>query len=270
MLFLREALAIARKEILFEFRFPIVFILHSITSPISRLIPIIFLYTAILGGDQGSPIPGIDKSIYIPFLIIGILFQTAWNTGISVFAGKFMRDKHMQTVDLLFIAPIRTLAIIFGYGGSAIFHAIPSIISFLALAIIALPPSIWSFLLMLIPLILVFMMALSIGLVHGGAKLANEDITPLFSYSTTALSFITIFLYPIEIFSKLPGFLGVAVPILARINPLNAGLTFARAAWFGDTLPWLQLSYLAILTVFIAIVSSWLFRYTWRKFGIQG
>ncbi len=270
MLFLREALAIARKEILFEFRFPIGFILHSITAPIGRLIPIALLYTAILGGEQGSPIPGIDKSIYIPFLIIGILFQIAWGTGMGVFVGKFMRDKHMQTVDLLFIAPIRTFAIIIGYGTSAIFHVVPLIISFLALAIIALPPSVWGFLLMLVPLVLVFFLALSIGLVHGGAKLANEDITPLFSYSATAISFVTIFMYPIEIFSELPGVLGVVVPILARINPLNAGLLFARAAWFGDALPWLYLLYLAVVTTIIATISMWVFRFTWRRFGVQG
>lgn len=270
MRFLREASAIARKEILFDFRFGIQFILQSVTSPFSRLIPIIILYMAILSGEQQSPISGIDGVTYVPFLLIGILFQSMWSSGTSVFQDKFMREKYMQTVDLLFIAPIRITSIILGYGISAIIHSSPSILVFITMATIVRPPSISGFFLSIIPLIFVFGIALSIGLIYGGAKLANEDIAPLFTYSITGISFATIFVYPIEIFNELPGILGIIIPILARINPLNAGLLFARAAWFGESLPWLSLIYLTVITAILSISSMSIFRYTWRRFGVQG
>jgi ABC-type polysaccharide/polyol phosphate export permease len=200
----RETLAIARKEIQIDLRFAISYLFQSIVSPLGRLIPILTVYAATVGQNAISPIPGLTKETYIPFLALGIIFNTAWRASTSVFKEKFQRDKWARTIELLFIAPVKTPSIVIGYGISVIVQNIPTFVAFLIALWIIHPTSFSGLLLTLLSFILVTLIGLSVGLVFGGASLATENITPFLSYIISAFTFLTPFFYPIEVINKLP------------------------------------------------------------------
>ena len=268
---IRETFAIARKEIQIDLRFAVSYIFQSIVSPLGRLIPILTVYVATVGLEQVSPIPGISKETYIPFLALGIIFNTVWRATTSAFAEKFKRDKWARTIELMFIAPVRTSAIIVGVGISVIVQNIPTFITFLAALYIIHPTSLFGFVSAFLAFILVALIGISVGLIFGGATLATENITPFISYIIAGFTFLTPFFYPIEVIEKLPSPINTILMPLMRYNPLNSALYFARSAWL-DTgqASVFDLVYVFAVTIILIFVSGYTFRMIWRKFGIQG
>lgn len=271
MFFLREAFAIARKEILLDLRFALRFLLQSITSPLARFIPFFFVYTVILQDGRTPSLPGITAETYLPFLILGALFHTAWTSGASIFEEKFRHEKFWQTADLLFLVPIRTSAVIVGVGIAAIARLVPTLLFFLGTTLVAAPPSLSGFLLAVAALALTLGIGLSFGLIFGGASLSTENAIPFFQYAIASASLLSAFFYPLETLTVLPQPLPFLLVPLVRLNPLYAGVTFARAAWYGDMpLPWMEFLFLAATLAVMAPLASGAFRAIWRKFGIQG
>jgi len=268
---IRETLAIARKEIQIDLRFAISYVFQSIVSPLGRLIPILTVYAATVGQNAVSPIPGLTKETYIPFLAIGIIFNTAWRASTSAFQEKFKREKWARTVELLFIAPVRTTAIITGVGISVIVQNTPTFIAFLIALSIIYPTTLTGLLLAFLAFILMTLIGLSVGLIYGGASLATENVSPFISYIISAFTFLTPFFYPIEVIDKLPHPLNVFLDPLIRYNPLNAALSFARTAWLGkEAVSPFEIVYVFIVTVVLMLTAGYVFRLIWRKFGIQG
>ncbi len=271
MSLLREASGIARKEILLDLRFALQFFLTSITSPLTRLMPLLFVYRAILRMGGVSPISGVSIENYFPFLVIGTLFYTTWVTGTSVFQDKFLREKYWQTADLMFLVPIRTGAIITGYGFSVIARLTPTLVFFLGALLIARPPSLSGFFLALLALSLTLGVGLAFGLFFGGVALSTENAVPFFQYFIGGVTLLSAFFYPAEILTVLPSLATSILLMFVRLNPLYAGVTFAREAWYGtDPLPWMNLVYLASTLAILVPFATGIFRTVWQKFGIQG
>lgn len=268
---IRETLAIARKEIQIDLRFAISYIFQSIIAPLGRLVPILTVYAATVGQNAVSPIPGLTKETYIPFLALGIIFNTAWRASTSVFRDKFQRDKWARTIELLFIAPVRTSAIVVGFGISVIIQNIPTFVTFLIALWLIHPTSITGLFLAFLSFVLVTLIGLSVGLVFGGASLATENITPFLSYVISAFTFLTPFFYPIEVINKLPYPINFILDPLIRYNPLNAALSFARTAWLnnGAADPY-EIIYVFFVALALSLTAGYTFREIWRRFGIQG
>jgi len=270
MTYLREIMAIARKENQMDSRFLFQFLFNSIISPVGRLIPLLIVYAALIQGKSESPIPGVTSDTYIPFLAIGIIFNTVWKCSEQAFKERFLREKFMQTIDLLFIAPVRTLSIIGGVGFADIIQNIPTFIFFLIVALIIHPTNLVGLGLAFVAFCLVVIFGLSLGLIGGGLSLATENGLPIWAYFVSGLTFLTPFFYPIQVVSMLPKFLAdIIIPII-RLNPLNAGVTFARAAWLQDPLPWIDFLYLGLVSITMLFLSTHIFRFIWRKYGVQG
>lgn len=268
---IRETLAIARKEVRIDLRFAISYIFQSIVSPLGRLIPILTVYVATVGQSAVSPIPGLTRETYIPFLALGIIFNTTWRASTSVFKEKFQRDKWARTIELLFIAPVKTSAIIVGFGISEIVKNMPTFLAFLLALWIIYPTTLVGFLLAFLAFILVTLIGLSVGLIFGGATLATENITPFLSYIISAVTFLTPFFYPIEVIDKLPYPLNIILDPLIRYNPLNSALSFARNAWLGnEAVSFYGILYVFLVAIFFMFTAGYMFRQIWRKFGIQG
>ncbi|MDO8512254.1 MAG: ABC transporter permease [bacterium] len=268
---IRETLAIARKEIQIDLRFAISYIFQSIVSPLGRLIPILTVYVATVGQNAISPIPGLTKETYIPFLALGIIFHTTWRASTSVFKDKFQRDKWSRTVELLFITPVKTSAIIVGFGISEIVKNTPTFFAFLLALWVIYPTTFAGFLLAFLMFILVTLIGLCVGLIFGGASLATENITPFLSYIISAFTFLTPFFYPIEVIDKLPHPLNILLDPLIRYNPLNTALSFARTAWLGTgRVSFFDILYVSIVALVLIFMAGYSFRFIWRKFGIQG
>lgn len=267
----RETLAIARKEIHIDLRFAVSYLFQSIVAPLGRMIPILTVYIATVGRYDVSPVPGLTKETYLAFLVMGIIFNTAWRASTSAFLEKFRREKWARTVEILFIAPVRTSAIIIGVGIAVIVQNTPTFIMFLIALLIIYPTTLVGFLLTLAAFILIVLMGLSVGLIYGGASLATENISPFISYVIAAFSFITPFFYPIEVIDKLPYPLNAFLSPIMRYNPLNIILSFARSSWLGqNTTSLLEIVYVLVFALVLIFVSGYAFRLIWRKFGIQG
>lgn len=267
---IREALAIARKEILIDLRFSIAYLFQSIVSPLGRLIPILTVYAATVGRDAISPIPGISKETYLPFLALGIIFNTIWRESTTVFLEKFRRDKWARTIDLFFIAPIHTSAVITGIGISTIVQNIPTLLSFLIVLMIIYPTTIFGFSIAFLSFVLVTIIGLSIGLILGGAALSSENTTPFLTYITAAFTFLTPFFYPVEVIAKLPHPFDHILTPLIKYNPLNSALNLARTAWLGSgPVSILDLLYVLVTTLSLIFISGNIFRFIWRRFGLQ-
>lgn len=270
MVYLREIIAIARKENQMDSRFILQFLFTSIIGPIGRLIPLLIVYMALVQGKSESPIPGVTSDTYIPFLALGIIFNTAWRASEQAFRDKFLREKYMQTIDLFFIAPVRTLSIIGGIGLAEIIKNIPTFIFFLIMVLIIHPTNLAGLFFTLLVFCLVIVFGLSLGLVGGGLGLASENSLPIWGYFISGLTFLTPFFYPIQMVSLLPDFLvGIIMPII-KINPLNSGIAFARAAWLQEPLPWIDFLYLALISMMALFLSVHIFRFIWRRYGVQG
>lgn len=267
----RETFAIARKEIKIDLRFAVSYVFQSIVSPLGRLIPILTVYVATIGPSAVSPIPGLTKETYIPFLALGIIFNTAWRASTSIFKDKFQRDKWARTIELLFIAPVRTPAIILGFGISVIVQNIPTFLVFLVTLWFIHPTTFIGLLLALLAFFLVTLIGLSVGLIFGGASLATENITPFLSYIISGFTFLTPFFYPIEVVGKLPYPANVVLEPLIRYNPLNSAISFARSAWLdSSSASFNEIFYVFITALTLVFIAGYIFRQIWRKFGIQG
>jgi len=253
-------------------RFAIQYIFQSIVSPLNRLIPILAVYVSLMGTSQTSPIPGVTKETYIPFLAIGIIFHTAWYSSTRAFEQKFQKEKWSRTIDLLFIAPIRTTSIIIGVGLSVIVQNIPTLLVFLATLSIIEPPSILGLVIAALSFIVTMLIGLSIGLIYGGIGLSSENMTTFFSYAISGITSLTPFFYPVEVVETLPHPLDTILSPIVRYNPLNMAITLARDVWIGNSVGEhiLHLFYLAIIAIFLIVVAAYTFRFTWRKFGLQG
>jgi len=265
-----ETLAIARKEVLIDLRFSVAFLFQSIVSPVGRLVPILTVYAATVGQNAVSPIPGITKETYLPFLAIGIIFNTIWRESTIIFFEKFKRDKWARTIDLFFIAPVHTSAVISGMGISVILRNIPTLLSFLIVLIIISPTTIFGFLVAFLSFLLVTVIGLSIGLILGGVVLSSENTTPFLSYITAAFTFLTPFFYPVEVIAKLPTPFDHILTPLIKYNPLNSALNVARTAWLGSgPVPVMDLLYVFVVALSLVLISGNIFRFIWRRFGIQ-
>lgn len=266
----REALAIARKETLIDLRFSVAFLFQSIVSPVGRLVPILTVYAATVGQNAVSPIPGITKETYLPFLALGIIFNTIWRESTNIFSEKFKRDKLARTIDLFFIAPVHTSSVITGNGISVILRNIPTLLAFLVVLLIIYPTTLMGFLVAFLSFVLVTIIGLSVGLILGGAALSSENTTPFLTYLTAAFTFLTPFFYPVEVITNLPSPLNHILTPLIQYNPLNSALNVARTAWLGSgPLPILDLLYVLITAMALVFISGNIFRFIWRRFGIQ-
>jgi len=266
----REALAIARKEILIDLRFSIAFLFQSIVSPIGRLVPILTVYAATVGRDVVSPIPGISKETYLPFLALGIIFNTIWRESTTVFIEKFKRDKWSRTIDLFFIAPVHISAVVVGIGLSVIVQNIPTLLAFLLVLLIVYPTTLLGFFIAFLSFLLVTIIGLSIGLILGGAALSSENTTPFLTYITATFTFLTPFFYPVEIIAKLPYPFDLILTPLIKYNPLNSALNLARTAWLGSgPVSLFDLVYVLFTAFLLMFISINLFHFIWRRFGLQ-
>lgn len=267
----RETLAIARKEIQIDLRFAFSYLFQSIISPLGRLVPILTVYAATVGQNDISPIPGISKETYIPFLALGIIFNTAWRASTSAFVEKFKRDKWARTIEIMFIAPVRTTATIVGVGISVIVQNIPTFVAFLLALWIIHPTSIMGLCLAFFSFVLVTLIGLSVGLLYGGVALATENLSPFVAYTISAFTFLTPFFYPIEVIAKLPAPLSTIFEPLIKFNPLNSAISFARTAWLEtNKVSLFEITYVFIVTMLLMVAASYGFRMIWRRFGIQG
>jgi ABC-type polysaccharide/polyol phosphate export permease len=261
--FLKDVLAITEKELKLDLRFKKSYFLTSVINPLLGLIPFILIYFGFLTYSGAVSFAGINKGNYLNFLILGMLAFLFFNTGLNVFKNKFTNEKYWKTMEAIFLTPVKHVSIVIGVGLSEFIRMIPALIIFLGIASIFIPPSFLAIFFVLIALILMFLVTLGIGLIHGSLVITNEDYAPFFGYFINGWSLISCFFYPIGIIP--PEFRGIVL-----INPVYQGLNFIRKAWMENLFLWDAMFYVLIFAAITPIIGGFLFRYLWKSKGISG
>jgi len=159
MTLIKESLAIMEKETKLNLRFKFSFVVSSLTNPVLALIPFLLVYYGFFHFSGATSFAEVNQNNYVNFLVLGMLVNAFFYTGLYMFYSKFMNEKYWKTMEAIFLTPINYLSMVFGISASEIIRMIPTIIVFMAISALFIVPNPLVFLLVLVVLFLVFLIS---------------------------------------------------------------------------------------------------------------
>lgn len=182
-----------------------------------------------------------------------------------------MNEKFWQTINAILLAPINRLSLIFGVGLAEFIAIFPSLTLFIIVCFMLMPISLVHLGLVLFALLLLFLIALSMGLMAGCAGLFNENAVPIFGYIRVVVVFFSCFYYPIEVL-RIPqlGQIGSILPTIAYLNPIYQAVTVLRSAWLHGVVPFDSLIYVLFFAIIAPLAAVYIFRRLFKALSVQG
>jgi ABC-type polysaccharide/polyol phosphate export permease len=260
---LREILAITEKELKLHLRFKFGFFISSFVHPVLAIVPIIIIYYGFLHYSGAESFAEITLSNYINFLLLGALAHSFFSYGTNSFTSKFLNEKFWKTIETLFMSPISRFSIIFVFVLAEFIRLLPTLFIFSLISAVFILPSFINFVIILVALILVFVICLSVGLIAGSLSLGNENFIQPFAYFFSAWNLASCFIYPIGIIPE------IFRPIIL-VNPVYQGLTIMRNLWIYGTFDVVAFIYILGFAVIMPMVAVIIYRFSWKRLGIQG
>lgn len=261
---IRVLWAYALKDLRSAFRFKIS-LLNTILAPILTAASFLVTYAAIFFGAKTEDLGFVQKSNYVIYILTGFLvysiFRLAWGRT------SLLGEKVMQTLDGMLLAPRNRLYIMFGKAVQSFAEIFVTVV-FFAIAIILLQPRINLFNLLagVLSLIFLFVIFLSLDFIVSAIGLAEEGIEGFITtYVPRALLLIGCVYYPVDV---IPEF---ARP-LVYLNPLYHAVNLFRSAFMTADLRFgfLPIIYLAVLTLVLPILATFIFDFVLKRWGIRG
>jgi len=256
---------IAEKNVKVQMRFKFNLI-YSIISPFLQ----IFLSLIILWKffDMGARFGRWDETNYYVFLFI------AYNIVLLLritqdFPLEFRQEKFWKTLPALMIAPFNKVHLLFGiFLSHLIIIAIPFAIFFILTFIIS-PISLFTVIFIIILYLLIDLIFSGIGLFLAVFAMSEENYWRIFSICFQIIFYISCITYPFEVF---PSFFQSFI----LLNPFYYIFDILRITWIDNNVSFtimnnpMHFVILIGMTIIIPIISIYVFKMVYHKFGIIG
>lgn len=261
---IKQAIAIAKKEIKLSLRFKYDYFFSTLITPIKFLIFFAIVYAGFFA-TGATGIGGIEKENYFLFLLFGSLIHSIMSSGFFLFQGNFLSEKYWKTIQALLIAPVKKINLIVGTGLSELFKNSIIISVLFIIAFILMRISFLNLLIVFVTLLLLMLGIIGFGLIPGTFALSNENFLFLFKYFLWAWGFLSCFYYPIE---ALPSI----IKPLVLLNPVYHGLYIIRELWINGSVNNFFLHFLIVLNfaIIMPLISIIIFNKVIKKYGISG
>lgn len=224
-------------------------IIGSLTMP--------FLLMVSLGMGFGRMvIPGMPEGTsYLQFLVPGMVGMTVLFSG--TFAGmSVLWDRQFGFLKEIMVAPVSRLAIVIGrLAGGVTLSVVQGILILLVSMVLGYrPPTAWSIILAVLPMLLISMIFISIGLIFASRMKDEQGFGLIMNFLIMPLFFLSGAFFPV---SNLPG----PIAFAARLDPLMYGIEALRAVLNGSS----YMAYGTAMTVtatiagVLALAGAWFF-----------
>ena len=266
---LKQTMALVERNILFETRFKLVFLTRFFGPIIQILMPLI-IFGAIFNISEDYQFGYWNGENYILFILIAFCIQFIRQI-IDNFRLLFLREKFWKSLQAILVAPINRYVLLFGYLISEMILISIAFSAFFIIAVILFPVNIFYLLLIFLLFLCSAIIFGSIGLIVGILIITKEGTVGVFSLGMRILFWLSCFSYPLQIF---PEFLQFFI----LLNPLYYIIDIIRLTWLMGIDANLALTFftpahiiiLVLFTVFLPIISVYLFNKFYDRFGISG
>jgi len=256
--------AIALKEWRLNLRFPTEYFAANLFGPVKSALLMCLIYGGFLR-SEGSHFGMVAHDNYALYVIVGTTCHSLLSNCVYVLVSKLVTEKWWQTVVATLISPASALELVLGFliGSGGLHVAFATAIT---LIITLFHPISWSALLMVLYMMfLLSLLGFGVGLFGAMLNLCFEGKAFLFDYCVQGIIFMSCFYYPIEL-----------LPHALRGIPHFLPTYYMGVVVHDCFLSGYSPSFLAVaggLTVFCVLIlglSTLLFDYAVRKFGIVG
>jgi ABC-type polysaccharide/polyol phosphate export permease len=266
---LKQTMALVERNIFFETRFKLAFLTRFLTPIIQIFMPLI-IFGAIFNIREDYQFGYWKSDNYMLFILIAFCIQFLRQI-IDNFRLLFLREKYWKSLQALLVAPINRYALLFGFLISEMILISIAFSVFFIIAAILFPINIFYLLLVFLLFLCSAIIFGSIGLISGILIIAKEGILRVFTLGLKILFWLSCFSYPLQIF---PEFLHFFI----LLNPLYYIIDILRLTWLMGIDANLALSFftpthiiiLVLSTIFLPIISVYLFNKFYDKYGISG
>ena len=266
---IRQTIALAERNILFETRFKLYTIANFIGPIVQILMPLI-IFGAIFSLNSAYSFGYWTSQNYFLFILLAFIIQFLRQI-IENFRFLFLREKYWKTLQALLVAPINRYVLLFGVLISEMILISIPIIFFFIVAIIVFPITFLNLLLVLIILASISIIFGSIGLILGIIFVTQEGVQRILKIGLTFVFWLSCISYPIQIFPEI-------VQNVILINPFYYIIDLFRIVWLIGVDYNLAMSFLTpihiilicLLTFSLPVISVYLFNKFYDKFGISG
>jgi len=266
---LKQTMALVERNIYLETRFKLVFLTHFLGPIVQILMPLI-IFGVIFNINENYQFGYWTSQNYILFMLIAFCIQFLRQINDN-FRLLLQREKYWKSLQALMVAPINRYVLLFGFLISEMILISIAFSAFFILAIILFPINIFYVILVLLLFLCSAIIFGSIGLITGILIITKEGWLGVFSLGLKILFWLSCFSYPLQIF---PEFLQFFI----LFNPLYYIIDLVRLTWLMGIDPSLALTFLTpthiiimtLFTVFLPIISVYLFNKFYDRFGISG
>ncbi|MFX0142297.1 MAG: ABC transporter permease [Candidatus Hodarchaeota archaeon] len=288
----RQTMAVVEKEFLLKLRFPLGFISSIFTASIISLIPLIFIFSGLLGKSNDEIFAifyfthaeknliyycllyqsienlyfnSINQFNFLSWLLMGNILFTFCNKGFTVFTKVFYEEKYWNTIQGMLLTPVNKVLILFG---NLIMVLIESSIYFSLAIIICLfiyPVPIYNVISFFLIGCIMLIASGGIGFIVGAILLTNENFNTIFQLVQFTILFFSCYSIPIIMFPE-------TFQHISFINPFYHGVSTARNVYYGifGQSELFSLIYIITFAISISMLSVYIFNKLWKKYGISG
>ena len=266
---IKQTWAIVERNIFLETRFKLALFTRFLRPFLQVLMPLI-IFGVIFTIRDDYQFGYWTGQNFILFLLIAFCIQFLRKT-IENFQASFGSEKYWKTLQALMVAPINRYVLLFGFLiADVIFILIPFTFFFI-LGLILFPISIPNILFVLIAFSSLAILFGSIGLINAILIISREGTQRLFSVGLTLVFWLSCITFPVQIFPEI-------IQYMILLNPLYYFFDFIRLVWlmgidFNLAISYLTFTHIIIVglgTIFLPIISVYIFNTFYDKFGISG
>ena len=265
----KQTMALVERNIYFETRFKLAFFSKFLGPIIQILMPLI-IFGTIFNINEDYQFGYWKGENYMLFILIAFCIQFLRQINDN-FRLLLQREKYWKSLQALMVAPINRYVLLFGFLISEMILISIAFSAFFIIAMILFPINIFYILLVLLLFLCSAIIFGSIGLITSILIITKEGWLGVFSLGLKILFWLSCFSYPLQIF---PEFLQFFI----LLNPLYYLIDIIRLTWLIGIDANLALTFftpahiiiLVSLTIFLPIISVYLFNKFYDRFGISG
>jgi len=266
---LKQTMALVERNIFFETRFKLAFFTNFLGPIIQILMPLI-IFGAIFNISVNYQFGYWNSENYMLFMLIAFCIQFLRQI-IENFRVLFLREKFWKSLQALLVAPINRYVLLFGFLISEMILISIIFSAFFIIAAIVFPINFFNLLLVFLLFLCSAIIFGSIGLILGILVITREGTLRIFTLGLKILFWLSCFSYPLQIF---PAFLQFFI----LLNPLYYIIDIIRLTWLMGIDANLALTFftpahiiiLVLFTIFLPIISVYLFNKFYDRYGISG
>lgn len=261
----QQIIAIIERNLRISLRFKFNVIISFLVPIISIAMPLIIMGEFLTFNNDFGPWNASNYLVY-QFIAYQILLIKAL---INEFPLQFHREKYWKTIPAIIIAPMNRYNLLLGiFFSHMILISIP-LITFFVFCWIVYPISLFTIISIIVLLLFIALIFSSIGLIIGVFAISNENIWKIVGFGISIVFWLSCLTYPFEIFPDI-------IQQVINLNPLYYIFDIFRVTWIENNILFsisshpLNFLILFLSAVIIPIISIYVFKIIYKKFGIVG